>query len=105
MHPTRIRLCPARRPAVDITAESTGGPLFDGVPCGESGYVEAPGGDGTVRIRGDAESNDGDVVADFGVSLERQADTGFVAEHLTPDDEPADVPFDLVLARDADGGT
>jgi hypothetical protein len=102
----RVRLVHASpdAPAVDITAEA-GTTLFDGVAYGESGYTEVPGGDYTVQIRGDTEGNDGDVVADFDVSLEGgQVYTAFAAGYLTPDDEPADTPFDLVLAQDTGGG-
>jgi hypothetical protein len=92
-------------PAVDITVESTGDALFDGVAYSDSGYTEVPGGEYTVQIRGDTESNDGDVVADFDVSLEGgEVYTAFAVGYLTPDDEPADTPFDLVLAQDTGGG-
>jgi hypothetical protein len=91
-------------PAVDVTVEGGDEPLFDGVAFGESGYVEVPANDYTVQIRGDTESNDGDVVADFDVSLAGgSVSTAFAAGYLTPDDEPADVAFDLLVARDAGG--
>jgi len=91
-------------PAVDITANSTGDALFDGVAFGESDYVEVPANDYTLQIRGDTESNDGDVVADFDVSLNGgQVYTAFAAGYLTPDDEPQDVSFDLLVAQDTDG--
>ncbi|QCC49101.1 DUF4397 domain-containing protein (plasmid) [Halobellus limi] len=88
-------------PAVDVTVESSGDALYDGVAYGEAGYVEVPAGDYTLQIRGDTESNDGDVVADFDVSLGGgQVYTAFAAGYLSPDDEPADTPFDLVVAQD-----
>nr|WP_245180648.1 DUF4397 domain-containing protein [Halomicroarcula amylolytica] len=91
-------------PAVDVTAASTGDALFDGVAYTETGTVEVPAGDYTVQIRGDTEGNDGDIVADFDVSLAGgQAYTAFAAGYLSPDDEPADTPFDLVVAQDTDG--
>jgi hypothetical protein len=88
-------------PAVDITVASSGDALFDGVPYGESGYVEVPAGDYTLQIRGDTEGNDGDVAAEFDVSVEGgQVYTAFAAGYLSPDDEPADTPFDLIVAQD-----
>jgi hypothetical protein len=92
-------------PAVDITVASSGDALFDGVEFGQSGYVEVPAGDYTLQIRGDTESNDGDVVAEFDVSLAGgQVYTAFAAGYLTPDDEPTDTPFDLLVSQDTDGG-
>jgi hypothetical protein len=92
-------------PAVDITVASSGDALFDGVEFGQSGYVEVPAGDYTLQIRGDTESNDGDVVAEFDVSLAGgQVYTAFAAGYLTPDDEPADTPFDLLVSQDTGDG-
>ncbi|WP_311171990.1 DUF4397 domain-containing protein [Halobellus ordinarius] len=89
-------------PAVDVTVESTGDALFDGVAYGESGYTEVPAGEYVAQIRGDTENNDGDVVADFDLALSGEAVyTAFAAGYLTPDDEPADTPFDLIVAQDA----
>jgi hypothetical protein len=89
-------------PAVDVTVNSTGDVLFDGVAFGESGYTEVPANDYTVQIRGDTESNDGEVVADYDVSLNGgSVYTAFAAGYLTPDDEPTDTPFDLIVAGDA----
>ena len=87
-------------PAVDVTV-AAGDVLFDGVAYGGSGYVEVPAGDYTTQIRGDTDSNDGDVVAEYDVSLSGgQVYTAFAAGYLSPDDEPADTPFDLVVAQD-----
>ncbi|RLM89365.1 DUF4397 domain-containing protein [Halobellus sp. Atlit-38R] len=87
-------------PAVDVTV-AAGDVLFDGVAYGGSGYVEVPAGDYTTQIRGDTDSNDGDVVAEYEVSLSGgQVYTAFAAGYLSPDDEPADTPFDLVVAQD-----
>ena len=86
-------------PAVDITAG--GDALFDGVAYRESGYVEVPAGDYTLNFRGDTESNDGETVASFDVSVEAgQVYTAFAAGYLTPDDEPADTQFDLFVTQD-----
>ena len=92
-------------PAVDVTAASSGDALFDGVAYGESGYTEVPAGDYTLQVRGDTESNDGDVVADTDVSVAGgQVYTVFAAGYLSPDDDPADTPFQFVLAQDTGGG-
>ncbi len=104
----RLRLVHASpdAPAVDVTAESTGDVLYDGVAYGESGYVEVPANDYTVQVRGDTEGDDGDVVADFDVNLAGgQVYTAFAAGYLSPDDEPADTPFDLVVAQDTEQTT
>jgi hypothetical protein len=86
-------------PAVDITAGDA--VLFDGVEYGESGYVTVEANDYTVAIRGDTEGNDGDVVAEFDVSLDGgTVYTAFAVGYLTPEDEPGDAGFDLVVAQD-----
>jgi hypothetical protein len=91
---------------VDITVNSTGDVLFDGVAFGEAGYVEVPANDYTLQIRGDTDNNDGEVVADFDVSLNGgQVYTAFAAGYLTPDDEPQDVSFDLLVTQDTGGMT
>jgi hypothetical protein len=100
----RLRLVHASpdAPAVDVTAASTGDVLFDGVGYTESGSVEVPAGDYTVEVRGDTDSNDGSVVADFDVSLNGgTVYTAFAAGYLSPDDDPADTPFDLFVAQDS----
>jgi len=99
----RVRLVHASpdAPAVDVTLASSGDALFDGVAFGESGYVEVPAGDYTIDVRGDTASNDGDVVASYDLSLAGgEVYTGVAAGYLSPDDEPADTPFDLLLAQD-----
>jgi hypothetical protein len=104
----RIRLVHASpdAPAVDVTLASSGDALYDGVEYGGSGYVEAPAGDYTLQIRGDTESNDGNVVAEFDVSLAGgEVYTAFAAGYLSPDDEPADTPFDLLVVQDTGGGS
>jgi hypothetical protein len=102
----RVRLVHASpdAPAVDVTLASNGDALFDGVAYGESGYVEVPAGEYTLQVRGDTEGNDGDVVAEFDVNLGGgTVSTGFAAGYLSPEDDPADTPFDLILATDAGG--
>ena len=102
----RVRLVHASpdAPAVDVTLASNGDALFDGVAFGESGYVTVPAGDYTLQVRGDTESNDGDVVAEFDVSVAGgNVYTGFAAGYLSPDDDPGDPAFDLLVAQDAGG--
>ncbi|NHX38556.1 MULTISPECIES: DUF4397 domain-containing protein [Haloarcula] len=102
----RVRLVHASpdAPAVDVTLASNGDALYDGVEYGGSGYVEVPSGDYTLQVRGDTESNDGDVAAEFDVSLSGgEVYTAFAAGYLTPDDDPADAPFDLLVTQDTGG--
>ncbi len=82
----RVRLVHASpdAPAVDVTLASNGDALYDGVEYGGSGYVEVPSGDYTLQVRGDTESNDGDVAAEFDVSLSGgEVYTAFAAGYLT----------------------
>jgi hypothetical protein len=89
-------------PAVDVTVASSGDALFDGVPFGGSGAVEVPANDYTLEIRGDTMDNDGEVVADFDLSLSGgTVYTAFAGGYLTADDEPATEPFDLTVVEDA----
>ncbi|WP_049979449.1 DUF4397 domain-containing protein [Halolamina rubra] len=91
-------------PAVDITAGGGETVLFDGVAYGESGSTEVPAGDYTLEIRGDTEGNDGEVVAEFDVTVEGgQAYSAFAGGYLSPDDEPADTAFDLFVVQDTEG--
>jgi hypothetical protein len=89
-------------PAVDVTAGGGDTVLFDGVAFGQSGDTTVPANDYTVEIRGDTESNDGEVVADFDVSLDGgEVYTAFAAGYLSPDDEPVDTSFDLLVTQDS----
>ena len=89
-------------PAVDVTIAETNETLFDNVTFqNATEYVNVPAGDYTLEIRGDTEGNDGDVVAEFDVSVEGgEVYTAFAAGYLTPDDEPAETAFDLVVVQD-----
>lgn len=90
-------------PAVDITVGET--VLFDGVAFGGSGYTEVPAGEYTVEIRADTETNDGDVVTTVDVALAGgTVYSAFATGYLTPDDEPADTPFEVLLTEDATNG-
>jgi hypothetical protein len=103
----RVRLVHASpdAPAVDVTVASSGDALFDGVAFGDSGYVEVSAGTYTLQVRGDTDGNDGDVVAEFTLELAGgTVYTGFAGGYLSPDDEPADEPFDLTLAVDSGAG-
>ena len=89
-------------PAVDVTLAANGDTIFDGVAYRESGAVTVPAGDYTLQIRGDTEGNDGDVVAEFDVSVAGGGVyTAVAAGYLTPGDEPTDRAFDLVVVEDA----
>jgi hypothetical protein len=85
-----------------VTVSATGDAIYDGVAFGEAAYATVPSNDYTLEVRGDTDGYDGDVVADFDVSLDGgSVYTAFAAGYLSPDDEPADVPFDLVVAQDS----
>jgi halocyanin-like protein len=102
----RVRLLHASpdAPAVDVTLASNGDAIYDGVAYGESEYVTVPAGDYTLQIRGDTMNNDGDVVAEYDVSLAGgQVYSAFAAGYLSPDDDPADTQFDLLLVQDTGG--
>ena len=89
-------------PAVDVTVASSGDAIVDGAAFGDAAAVTVPANDYTLEIRGDTDSNDGDVVADFDVSLNGgTVYTAFAAGYLSPDDEPQDVSFDLLVEQDA----
>jgi hypothetical protein len=89
-------------PAVDVTVESSGDAVFDGVAFGETATAEVPAGDYTLQVRGDTEGNDGDVAASFDVTVEGGREyTAFAVGYLTPDDEPTDTGFDLLVAEGA----
>ncbi|WP_435157628.1 DUF4397 domain-containing protein [Haladaptatus sp. DFWS20] len=105
----RVRLVHAApdAPAVDVTVMDGETTLFDGVAYGESSdYLEVEPGQYTLEVRGDTDSNDGDVAATFDVTLEAGTTyTAFAEGYLTPDDEPASEMFDLVVAQDSVKGT
>jgi hypothetical protein len=89
-------------PAVDVTAGGGSPVLFDGVAYGGSGYTTVEANDYTVEIRDDTDSNDGDVVADFDVSLNGgTVYTAFAAGNLDPSNSPGDEGFDLIVAQDS----
>jgi hypothetical protein len=99
----RVRLVHASpdAPAVDVTVQSSGDVLVDGAAFGQTATVEVPAGSYTLEVRGDTESNDGDVAATFDVTVEGgTAYTAFAQGYLSPDDEPADAGFDLAVVTD-----
>jgi hypothetical protein len=104
MEAARVRVVHASpdAPAVDVTVAASGEALFDGVPFGQAGYAEVPSGDYTLEVRGDTDGNDGDVVAEFDVSLSgATVYTAFAGGYLSPDDESADAGFDISVVEDA----
>ena len=90
-------------PAVDVTTGGGSVVLADGAAFRDATeYATAEANDYTVSVRGDTESNDGDVVADFDVSLNGgTVYTAFAAGYLSPDDDPADTAFDLFPVQDS----
>jgi hypothetical protein len=92
-------------PAVDITTAADGSALIDGAAFGDAASVEVPAGEYTLQIRGDTDSNDGEIVDTYTVALNGgTVYTAFAGGYLTPDDETADKPFDLTLTTDAGEG-
>ena len=88
-------------PAVDITVASSGDTLVDGAAFGQGATVEVPAGSYTLEVRPDTESNDGDVVSTFDVTVEGgRAYTAIALGYLSPDDEPTDAGFDLQVVAD-----
>ncbi|WP_327052071.1 DUF4397 domain-containing protein [Halomicrococcus gelatinilyticus] len=92
-------------PAVDVTIAETNETLFDNVTFQEATeYVNVPAGDYTLEVRPATEDDDGEVVAEFDVSLEGgTVYTAFAAGYLNPEDAPVDEPFQLITVVDAEG--
>ncbi|MEF8818981.1 MAG: DUF4397 domain-containing protein [Haloferacaceae archaeon] len=90
-------------PAVDVTANDGALTVFDGFAFGESsGYAVVPADEYEIEVRPDTENNDGTVVKEVsGVTLAGGSTyTVFAVGYLTPDGEPADEAFGLVLVED-----
>ncbi|KAB1188414.1 MULTISPECIES: DUF4397 domain-containing protein [Haloferax] len=89
-------------PAVDVTVKSADLTLVDGAAFGDTATVEVAAGEYTLEIRGDTESNDGDVVAEFDVAPEGgRAYTAIAQGYLAPpEDASDDVAFDLQVVAD-----
>ncbi|QDX39999.1 DUF4397 domain-containing protein [Salarchaeum sp. JOR-1] len=89
-------------PAVDVAvAGSADDPLFSGVEFGAaSDYVAVPTGEYTLEIRPADAQPSIDPVASTTVALESGAWTAFATGYVSPGDEPADAPFDVLLQSD-----
>ena len=76
--------------------------LFDNVTYGNATeYLEVPAGEYTLEVRAATAGNNGTVVDSFGVDVENgTAYTAFAAGYVTPDDEEADVPLNLITTAD-----
>ncbi|MFC3476637.1 DUF4397 domain-containing protein [Halobacterium litoreum] len=90
-------------PTVDVTAEDGDVVLAENVSFGNaSAYVTVPAGDYEVEIRADTPNADGPVVATVDVSLDdEEAYTAWAVGYASPDDAPADTPFEVILTEDA----
>jgi hypothetical protein len=90
-------------PAVDVTVGGGETVLYDNVSFGDaSDYLTVPAGDYELEIRPATEENDGEVVTTVDVSLDGgTAYSAIAAGYLSPDDEPADTPFEVLLATDS----
>jgi hypothetical protein len=92
-------------PAVDVTVESSGAVLYDNVSFpNATDYATVPAGDYTLEIRPATEDDDGEVVTTVDVSLEGgTVYSAIAAGYLSPDEAPADTPFEVILATDSGG--
>ncbi|WP_299263539.1 DUF4397 domain-containing protein [Halorientalis sp.] len=100
---SRVRLVHASpdAPAVDVTVSATGSAIFDDVAFGETATATVAANDYTVQVRPETDTNDGDVVLERDISVNGETGyTVFAAGYLSPDDEPGDEAFQLVLAQD-----
>ena len=90
-------------PNVDITVEASGDALFEDVGFGEAGATTVPAGEYVLEVR--AAGEEGEPVATFDVELASgTVYTAAAAGYLDPGAAPADVPFDLVVVTDSEGG-
>lgn len=100
---SRVRLVHASpdAPAVDVTVNATGGAIFDNVAFGETATTTVAANDYTIEVRPETDTNDGDVVLDQDISVNGGTGyTVFAAGYLSPDDEPGDESFQLVVVQD-----
>jgi hypothetical protein len=90
-------------PTVDVTAADGDDVLANNVSFqNASDYVTVPTGNYSVEIRAATEDNDGPIVTTANVSLEGgTAYSALAVGYLTPDEAPADTPFEIVLTEDA----
>ncbi len=94
----RVRLVHASpdAPAVDVTVGDGETTLFDGASFGDTTeYVTVPAGDYELEVR---PADGGDAVAEIPVTVEAgMTYTAVAAGYLTPDDEPTDEAFTLLV--------
>lgn len=90
-------------PTVDVTAEDGEVVIAENVSYGNaSAYVTVPEGNYTVEIREDTPGANGTVLATVDVSLESEtAYTAWALGYTSPEEAPADTPFEVVLTEDA----
>ncbi|MFB6296602.1 MAG: DUF4397 domain-containing protein [Halobacteriales archaeon] len=87
-------------PGVDVTVNDGALTVFEDLAFGDSsGYAVVPAAEYEIEIR---PAGGGDPVFEATAPLEAGSTyTAFAVGYLTPDDEPADEPFGLVLSEDA----
>ena len=87
-------------PAVDVTVDDDALTLFDDLSYGSSsGYTTVPAGSYEAEIR---PAGGGEPVFEADVDLSAgSTDTAFAVGYLSPDDEPSDESFGVVLTTDA----
>lgn len=86
-------------PSVDIVPAGSDDPLFSNVSYGQIQTKHVPEGDYTLEVR---PAGAEDVVAEFPVSLAAGwVYSAWAVGYAAPEEAPADVPLDLLLAVDA----
>jgi len=90
-------------PDVDVTTANGSVVLADNVSFGNvSDYSAVPAGNYSVAIREPTATNDGPVVTTVDVSLANEtAYSAMALGYLSPDDAPADTPFEVYATEDA----
>lgn len=93
-------------PAVDVTDNATGEVVFENVAYrNATEQVVLPAGDYTLDVRVESESNDGEIVEGFDVSIEGGSTyTAFAIGYAAAENVSEEQAFTLLLSNDAGEG-